>query len=201
MAKKGYWPALALKYYNQREYSKAVELCLMRLKNNPDTLSGRIILARAQFDSGQYDEAEKRFYEVLHYDPENIVALKYLGDLKFKKGEEVTAFSYYEKVLKSDPYTQGLSSRLKPKNSSETKILTLKRGEEKVGKNKKISENKYRELPFKTETIGDLLLAQGHPRLAMNIYRELSEKDECPRINEKLEKSREAIKAGKDRDA
>ena len=39
---------------------------------------------------------------------------------------------------------------------------------------------------FYTETVGDLYLAQGHPRLAAEVYRALSVHNHNPRLAEKL---------------
>jgi len=47
-----------------------------------------------------------------------------------------------------------------------------------------------RQLPFDTETAGDLLLEQGHTRMASRIFKNLFEKNESPRLLEKLEKIR-----------
>jgi hypothetical protein len=65
-----------------------------------------------------------------------------------------------------------------------TRVLTLKKSGDAVS----AVQQRIRELPFKTETIGDLLLAQGHPRMALAVFRELEEKSDNPHFREKIEK-------------
>jgi len=190
LSSKGYWPAVAMEYFNERLYSRAVELCTIRLKEYPDLLSGRLILARALYHSGQYESAEEEFRKVLQRDPQNLVSLKYLGDLKFRAKDEATAMTYYSRVLEIEPNTSGLSSELDRKAVEETKILTIKR----AAKKEDDISAALRELPFKTETVGDLLMEQGHTRLALEVFRELASRNQNPRLNEKIEKALDTIK-------
>jgi tetratricopeptide (TPR) repeat protein len=188
LSAKGYWPAIAQEYFNEGKYARVVELCNLRLRESPDILSGRIILARALYGSGQIEAAARQFYEILKREPENLTALKYLGDIKFQSGDEITALSYYEKVLDIDPLTDCLSQSIVGKEMERTKVLTLKKKDVR----EKVQLNGLREMPFKTETIGDLLLAQGHPRLAIDVFTELA-KSGNPRLKDKLNKAREIL--------
>lgn len=197
LASKGYWPAVAREYLEQKKYSRVVELCQLRLKENPNLLSGRIILARAFYHSGQYEQAEEQFYRILQVDFSNLVALKYLGDLKFRAADEPTAFSYYERVWKIDPHTKGLCSFIEDGRVEATRVLLLRKEPEK---SETIREH-LRQIPFITETLGDLLLAQGHPRLAMEVFRDLTMRTENPRLREKLDKSQELLKHKEKQDA
>ncbi len=190
MSAKGYWPAVALEYFKEKKYSRAVELCTLRLTESDNILSGRVVLARALYHSGQVEAAEEEFYRILHKDPENLIALKYLGDIKFSQRDETTSFSYYNRVLEIEPRTAGLASQITRETRETTRVLTLKKGEEKTTP----TRQKLRELPFKTETVGDLLLAQGHPRLALEIFRGLAQKNENPRYLEKIEKIQSSLK-------
>jgi len=67
----------------------------------------------------------------------------------------------------------------------DAKTVTLKRKTEKVKINK---ETNLREIPFYTETVGDIYLAQGHNRLAAQVYRSLLGENSNPRIVDKLDK-------------
>jgi len=194
LASKGYWPAAAAEYFNAKKYSKAVELCTTRLKEFPGVLSGRTVLARSLFYSGQYEAAEEQFHKILGLDPYNVVALKYLGDLKFIAGDEPTAFSYYDRVMEIEPCEGVLVWSLEKRTEEKTKVLTLKKKEEKID----TAGGYLKELPFKTETVADLLYSQGHPRLAVQVLRELYAETGDDRLREKLEKTEESIK-GKER--
>ncbi len=187
LAVKGYWPAKAKEYFDNKKYSKTVELCTSMLKDNPEVLSGRILLAQALYHSNQLNEAESQFYRILQVDPNNILALKYLGDLKFRAGDNIVAFSYYERVLKLDRYTTGLRSSLAKEELDRSKEITLLTFRKK-GESIENTRERLRQLPFDTETTGDLLMEQGHTRMAGNIFRKLFKKAESPRLFEKLEK-------------
>ncbi len=195
LSSKGYWPAMAGEYFRQKKYSRAVELCTMRLEEQPEILSGRIILARSLFHSGQMEASEEQFYRVLQCDPENLAALKYLGDIRYCHGDEVMALSYYDKVLNINPYFGGLFSAVEEGLRGETKVLTLRRESESPAADSAAA----REIPFKTETAADLLLSQGHTRLAMEIYRDLAARFGDGKYVEKLNRLR-ALNKKKEKD-
>lgn len=187
----GYWPAAAYKHFLDGHYAQAVHLCQIHQENSPETLSGKIILARALYHSGQYEMAEQHFYEILRRDPENLAALKYLGDIKFRTGDEITAMSFYNRVLEIDPMTAALAARLQLSPEPETKIIVLKKSEENIDSPSGEIPN-LKEIPFKTETIGDLLMAQGHHRLAMEVFKELARAGN-PRLADKLNRVKEIL--------
>ena len=187
---RGHRAALAAKYLSEEKYSKAVELCKEYLADHPVSLSGRLIMARALYHAGQLESAEKQFYRVLSVDPDNLVALKYLGDLMFASGDEMGAEANWRRVLQIDPYSQALHSKVKPAKKETTHTITIRRPQEASVE----AGQSLKEIPFCTETVGDLYLAQGYPRLAADVYRSLSSVSENPRLNEKLLKAEEKIK-------
>jgi len=190
LSAKGYWPAVAKEFLDEGKYARVVELCAARLKDQPKSLSGRLAYAEALYLSGQNQSAEEHFYKVLQNDPDNLRALKYLGDIKFESGHRVTALSYYERTLQLEPDTSGLCCSIEKMKKEKTKVMVLKRGEEVSP----AAGQKLRELPFKTETIGELLLSQGHPRLALSIFRELADKTQNPRLKTRANEIEEALK-------
>ncbi|RKX28480.1 MAG: hypothetical protein DRP47_04200 [Candidatus Zixiibacteriota bacterium] len=190
LGKKGYWPVRAGKYLAEHKYSRAVEICREFLDETPNLISGRLIYAQALYHTGQSDRATEQFHRVLSIDPENLVALKYLGDIKFAAGDEVTALSNYQRVLEIDPGCHGLWSPLKKKSEETTRTMTLHRiSETATGDRGKT----LRKIPFYTETMGDLYLSQGHARLASRVFRSLIKKNSNPRLEEKLVKAEQQI--------
>ncbi len=183
LARKGYWPALARKYFDEEKYSKAVELCLRMLEDEPDVLSGRIILSCSLYLAGQYERAREQFLEILRRDPANLAALKHLGDIFFRDGEEAAAMAYYRQVLEIDPCCGGLYCSVEKKETVQTRQLTLKRPREKITKKQKTP---LQEPAFVTETIGDIYCDQGYYQLAGEVYRRLMVGNENSRIAEKL---------------
>jgi tetratricopeptide (TPR) repeat protein len=191
LASAGYWPAIAARRLQLGKYSDAVGICRENLEREPQLLSGRLICARASFLSGQTESAAAQFRRVLAADPDNIVALKYLGDIAFEMGDLAAAMANYGRVLELDPACSGLKSDVRRRSQATTRTITLtRRAEPKPDPD----AESLREIPFYTETIGDIYLAQGYPRLAAQVYRKLSEQGESPRLAEKLSLSESKIK-------
>jgi len=179
----GYWPAVAFDFFNRTLYSKTVEVCRDNLNEEPNLISGRLIYARALYCAGQIDSSRIQFNKVISIDPENITALKYLGDLNFAENNIAGAMSCYEKVLSLNPKSKSLKSKLVSGRPQTTRTITIVRREESKSSEK---ETALREIPFYTETIGDLYLNQGFPRLAAEVFKKLESRQNNPRINDKL---------------
>jgi tetratricopeptide (TPR) repeat protein len=184
--------AVAARCLAEGRYSKAVEICREQLAEQPASLSSRIIYARALFHAGQTESAADQFYRVLSVDPENLVALKYLGDIKYAAGDEPGAMADYGRVLTIDPCCRALFCQVRTAKTETTRTITIQRPEETLAG--PVTNLKAREIPFYTETIADLYLAQGYPRLAADVYRSLSTADQNPRIMEKLTMAEEKTK-------
>lgn len=186
-----YWPVEAEKYLNDQRYSRAVEICREHLNSDSKSLSGRIVYAKALYHAGQIESAAEQFQKVLSQDPDHLVALKYIGDIKFAAGEEASAFAHWRRLLQLDPGCRALAQPIKKKEQSTMRTITLARQAEPAGA---APPRNMREIPFYTETVGDLYLAQGHARLAARVFDELSKDKQNPRFSEKLEKAKSMIK-------
>lgn len=189
LAAEGYWPARAERLISDDQFAAAIELCRDRLADDPDLLSGRTLYAQALYLAGQHELAAEQCFYVLSLDPDNLVALKYLGDIKYAAGDEQAALSYYKRVLQIDPECTGLKCEVRPRPSQTTRTVTLHRPGESAERKKTAMR-----IPFYTETIGDLYLNQGHPRLAAEVFRNLHEKNANPRLADKLSRAEKLIK-------
>ena len=189
---RGYRVALAARCLAEERFSRAVEICKEYLVDTPSSVSGRLIYARALFHAGQIDSATEQFNHVLSLDPENLVALKYLGDIKFYRGDELGAMADYDRLLAIDPFTTALCCRMTAAPKETTRTITIHRPEETIAGHE--TEKAGREIPFYTETVADLYLAQGYPRLAADVYRDLASASQNPRLTEKLARAEEKIK-------
>ena len=196
LAAGGYWPARGAKALHEGRYSRAVEICRTHLPSEPDLISGRLVYARALFHAGQLDSAATEFYRVLSVDPDNQVALKYLGDLLFGRGDEYGALAHYQRVLEIDPACQGLQCELKSQATETTHTVSLRRAPEKRVAGS--AKPPLRDIAFYTETVGDLYLSQGYPRLAREVFRTLIAENENPRLAEKMALASESIKEKED---
>jgi len=185
LADRNYWPAVAARFLSEGRFSAVVELCKENLPDFPDLLSGHILFARALHEAGQTESAAEQFYRVLALDPNNAVALKYLGDIAFKAGDEFTAISYYARILELDPFCQGIRSDVKRRDMQTTRSITLVHHEDTAAP----AVGPLRTIPFYTETMGDLYLRQGHARLAAEVFRTLHERAPRPHLLEKLKQA------------
>lgn len=181
LADSGYWPARAARLLDEGRFADAVALCREQLVTDPNTTAGRAVYGTALFRAEQYEAAAEQFYVLLSRDPDHLVALKYLGDIKFAANDEVAAMTYYHRIQHLDPHGAGLACDLAPRSGERTRTITLTRpGEEST------RGERSRQIPFFTETMGDLYLNQGHPRLAAEVYRTIYEQNANPRLAEKL---------------
>lgn len=191
LAARGYWPARAARHLAERKYSKVVELCQPAMSGDDCPLSARLLYARALYHAGQRDASNEQLYRVLAQDATNLMAQKYLGDICFADGDEMAAMFHYRRVLDIDPQCTGLQFSLSDRKPPTTRTMTLRR--KKADKGSQKPEESSKKIQFYSETIGDLYLAQGYPRLAEKVYLELSESNDNPRLSEKLAKARTSI--------
>jgi len=191
LLEKGYWPARAAAYVAQGKYSKAVEICKENIKQSSKLLSGYLIYGQALFYAGQLETAAEQFYSILTREPDNIVALKFIGDIKYTTGDEIGAATYFQRILEIDPDTDILYSKLENSNKETTRVITLKKSEEILSEETDFKPSNR--IPFYTETIGDLYLAQGFPKLAYEVYLSLNKKNSNARITDKLQQAKVKI--------
>jgi tetratricopeptide (TPR) repeat protein len=190
LAQQGYWPAVASEYFAEGNYSKAADLCMRMLENEPQVVSGRVILARSLYHAGQFRQAREQFVQVLKFDSDNLVALKYLGDVLFRAGEEAAAMAYYRRVFEIDPHTSGLKCAIEKAETVETRQLTIRRPSETVPVRK---SRPLLEPAFITETAGDIYREQGYFQLAREVYARLLQGRENNRIADKLRETEDKL--------
>ncbi len=139
----------------------------------------------ALYGAGQTDSAAEQFYRVLSLDPDNLVALKHLGDIKFAGGDETAAMANYARILEIDPHCRGLKSNLRTAEIQTARTITLSHEAEWATRREAGRCSRWK-IPFYTETIGELYLSQGHPRLAAEVFRTLNEENQSPRLAQRL---------------
>lgn len=185
LSARGHPPAQAACYLVDGRPFRAIEICREHLREDPQSASARLIYALALYHTGQTTSAAEQFYGVLSVDPDNLAALKHLGDIQYAEGDEIAALANYARILEIDPHCRGLKSDLDAAKSQPTQTITLSREAESSTEKGAASSSRWK-IHFYTETIGDLYLAQGHPRLAAEVFRKLSERSQNPRLAEKL---------------
>lgn len=107
-----YFAPLANEYRKQGDTTQAIALCRTHLPNQPGHISGHIVLAQALYESRELAESRQIFEAALELDPENIIALRYLGDIAREQGSPSAAQAWYKRVLEFDPRNEEIAQLL-----------------------------------------------------------------------------------------
>ncbi|MGQ0764126.1 MAG: tetratricopeptide repeat protein [Gemmatimonadota bacterium] len=107
-----YFAPLANELRKQGDLTQAIALCRTHLPNQPGHLSGHIVLAQTLYESSELVESRQIFEAALDLDPENLIALRYLGDIAREQGAISAARSWYERVLEADPRNEEIAGLL-----------------------------------------------------------------------------------------
>ncbi|HMA02523.1 MAG TPA: tetratricopeptide repeat protein, partial [Gemmatimonadaceae bacterium] len=78
---------LANEYRKSGDLDAAIEICRAHVPLQPTYISGYIVLGQALFERGQPEEARSTFETALTLDPENLIALRQLGDIARASGD------------------------------------------------------------------------------------------------------------------
>lgn len=98
-----YFAPLANEYRKAGDVEHAIAICQAWLPQQPGHISGHIVYGQALFESGKLEEARNTFESALELDPENLIALRHLGDISRQRGEVKSARGWYQRVLDADP--------------------------------------------------------------------------------------------------
>jgi tetratricopeptide (TPR) repeat protein len=98
-----YFAPLANEYRKAGDPEQAVFICEEYLPQQPGHMSGHIVYGQALFDLGRYDDSRAVFETALSLDPENLIALRHLGDIARQAGDAHAARAWYQRVLEADP--------------------------------------------------------------------------------------------------
>ena len=98
-----YFAPLANEYRKGGQPKRAIEICRAHLAQMPGHMSGQIVFGQALFESGEWDEARTVFGRALALDPENLIALRSLGDMALQAGDTAQARTWYTRLLDADP--------------------------------------------------------------------------------------------------
>lgn len=107
-----YFAPLANEYRKAGDLSQAIALCRDFLPTQPGHMSGHIVFGQALFEAGELGEARSVFEAALALDPENLIALRHLGDIAKAMGDPAQARRWYERVLDADPRNDDIAVQL-----------------------------------------------------------------------------------------
>src|SRR6185437_10880584 len=104
-----YFAPLANEYRKVGDLEQAIFICQEYLPQQPGHMSGHIVYGQALFESGRQEEARAVFETALALDPENLIALKHLGDIARNAGDTKGARVWYQRVLEADPRNEEIA--------------------------------------------------------------------------------------------
>ncbi|MGV3710049.1 MAG: tetratricopeptide repeat protein [Gemmatimonas sp.] len=107
-----YFAPLANEYRKAGDLAQAIAICREHLPKQPGHMSGYIVFGQTLFEAQSLDDARSVFEQALTLDPENLIALKHLGDIARLKGENSVARRWYARVLDADPRNDDIASQL-----------------------------------------------------------------------------------------
>jgi len=99
-----YFAPLANEYRKGGQPKRAIEICRSQLSQMPGHMSGQIVYGQSLYECGEFDEAKQVFERALTLDPENLIALRSLGDMSLQSGNTVEARKWYMRLLDADPH-------------------------------------------------------------------------------------------------
>lgn len=108
-----YFAPLANEYRKAGDLAQAIAICRQHLADQPGHMSGHIVYGQALFENKEYEEAQKVFTAALALDPENLIALRLLGDIARDGGDYTAAHGWYQRVLDADPRNEDIQAQLK----------------------------------------------------------------------------------------
>lgn len=126
-----YFAPLANEYRKIGDFEQAIFICQEFLPQQPGHMSGHIVYGQALFESGRHDEARSVFETALALDPENLIALRHLGDIARAHGDAETARAWYRRVLESDPRNDEIAGILTSLDSDVPQFPAAAGGERK----------------------------------------------------------------------
>ncbi len=107
-----YFAPLANEYRKAGDPDQAIAICREFLPQQPSHMSAHIVYGQALYDTQQFEEARTVFHTALTLDPENLIALRLLGDIECHLGDLTGARGWYQRVLDADPRNIEIASIL-----------------------------------------------------------------------------------------
>ena len=97
-----FFAPLANEYRKSGLLDRAILLCQKHLSDQPGNMNGLIVYGQALFETGRHEEARDPFGAALELDPENLIALRHLGDIARLSDDRQEAQKWYGRVLEFD---------------------------------------------------------------------------------------------------
>jgi tetratricopeptide (TPR) repeat protein len=180
---------LADAYRKNGQVDRAIELCEAGLTRFPDYASAHVILGKCFYDKGATERSRAEFERVIELDGENMVALKFMGDILLAEGKRDEAVSYLRRLISIDPTNEEVAAMLDGlEGEFQGKEINLGAS----GRTDAVE----RPDEVATMTLAGIYAAQGYYSKALKIYREILDaqpsNEDAKRMVGKIEKMMES---------
>ncbi|MEO8620676.1 MAG: tetratricopeptide repeat protein, partial [bacterium] len=105
-----YFAPLANEFRKAGDIEQAIVICEEFLPQQPGHMSGHIVYGQALYEAGRMPESRVVFETALGLDPENLIALRHLGDIAGGQGDYASARQWYVRVLDADPRNEEMQA-------------------------------------------------------------------------------------------
>ncbi len=105
-----YFAPLANEFRKAGDIDQAILICEEFLPQQPGHMSGHIVYGQALYEAGKMPESRTVFETALGLDPENLIALRHLGDIARNQSEHDAARNWYRRVLDADPRNEEIQA-------------------------------------------------------------------------------------------
>jgi len=119
-----YFAPLANEYRKAGDLAQAISICRAHLPQQPGHMSGHVVFGQALFESEAFDEAKAVFETALQLDPENLIALRYLGDIALRMHDRQGARTWYQRALDVDPRNEEIQALLENVDGTRTPLAS-----------------------------------------------------------------------------
>jgi tetratricopeptide (TPR) repeat protein len=160
---------LADAYRKNGDVDKAIEILDRGLEKMPQYASAHVILGKCYYDKGATERSKAEFRRVLELDGENLVALKFMGDILLAEDKRSEAAEFYRRILSIDATNAEVARALKEMEAS----FIVK--EIDLADAKAMRDERPRELA--TMTLAGIYAAQGYYNKALHIYLDVLERE------------------------
>ncbi len=105
-----YFAPLANEFRKAGDIEQAIVICEEFLPQQPAHMSGHIVYGQALYEAGRLPESRTVFETALGLDPENLIALRHLGDIARGQHDGPAARNWYVRVLDADPRNEEIQA-------------------------------------------------------------------------------------------
>lgn len=151
---------------------EALRIARRGVAAQPDYAPGHAFLGRLLAENGDIERASAAFETALELNPDDIVALKGLARLCFRRGERDRSRSLLERAAGLLPEDGGIQ-RMLTVLRTEKPVPSVPLSDGQADKDAAPPRNPRSEDPIATPTIAEIYLRQGFPRRALRVYEDL----------------------------